>query len=104
VILVVVLGIIYFIIRWISANWSTILLIIEIVGSIIIVAAVLYAIYYFRNYDEIQREKQRQKEIDERAKEIRRERQLSERFSKYNKNESSEKILNLMIFVIFPLK
>jgi 5-methylcytosine-specific restriction endonuclease McrA len=78
VILVVVLGAILFIIQWISAwisaNWSAILFFIEIVGSIIIIAAILYAIYYFRNYDEIQREKkQRQMEIDERAKEIRRE-------------------------------
>jgi hypothetical protein len=73
VILVVLLGIILFIIQWISANWSAILFFIEIVGSIIIIASILYAIYYFRNYDEIQREKQRQIEINERAKEIRKE-------------------------------
>ena len=84
VILVVVLGIIFFITQWISEHWSTILFFIEIVGSIIVIAAILYAIYYIKNYDKIQQEKQRQKEINLRVEEIRREKPLSDSFNRYN--------------------
>ena len=55
-----IVTVIYFIHQWITANWNTIILIIEIIIAIGIFSVILYIIYYFKR--EVKRKEQEEAE------------------------------------------
>lgn len=58
VLIVVFLGVCYFVYRWIVENWNTIVFVSEMTLAIAVICIIFYAVYYFNKMDKIKEERE----------------------------------------------
>jgi hypothetical protein len=83
VILALIIIGLYFLYQWILANWNTIVFVFEIIIGIIIIGVIVYAIYYSKNYENIQRRNEEDRAIQEQQR-ISQQRRMDEARRKEN--------------------